>query len=159
MKKLHAQITTDGSWVQPTSPEDVEEIQAFKPNQYVEIRVYGNVKERSLLQNNLYWACCTYVAELISGFPKEYTKRSIDFKVGLRVAHQDNSFIEMFETAGTRTYVLPKSIAFSKMDHETANRYFDLAWPILANIANIDDEGDMTPEDVLIRETKNRMGR
>ncbi len=122
----------------------------FMDNQIVRGKLYGVKKERSFRQLNTYWACCGFVAEQLSDHTKIWTKNDVDFTVKIRVAKENPAMIKRFKSVDGIVYMEPISVAIPNLKHLEACKYFDRAFPVMAEMVNIDAED-------LIRETQARM--
>jgi hypothetical protein len=130
LKELHTQITTNWQ-LKPASPEDLEILRAFQPNQIVKAKITGVKKMRSYLQ--LKWVMAM-ITEMVRNLDhpdwqgitnerdqvqaaKDSIKREIKFFKGDPWA----------EVKGKSTFIFfeLRSFAFDKMDQPEADRVFN----------------------------------
>jgi len=135
----------------PYTDEDKDNTKGYKINQHVTMNVAGSRKQRSIEQLNTYWACCGVVAEMKSDHTEILSKEDIDFETKTEVAKKNPSLIKRFRLINDIVYIEPISIALANMKHLEACKYFDKAFPIMA------DSVGLTVEK-LIAEAKSRMG-
>lgn len=112
----------------PYSPEDKEELSSFKENQVLIAKVSGTMKERSLRQLRLFFACCRTVVENT----EDQNWNNVDkVKNQVKVKLQ---FIDMQKSTVVMGQWVPhyRSICFAELKFMDANNFFDQAWPILA---------------------------
>lgn len=136
MVKIPLQISKDHWSLQVMSKEDHEALQEYGANQIVTAQLTGFKKPRSLQQLRLYWACCNTVAENLEG----QTKDDIDFETKIQVAKQHPGLIKRFKSIGGIVYMEPISISYQNMSHLEANRYFDLAFPVMAKMIGVSEQ-------------------
>ena len=128
MIELPLQLQRDHKTLAVMSESDSEKLKEFHPNQILRAKIYGIKKPRSVIQLNLYWACCQSVADNLDGV----TKEEVDFDV--RVALR---FIKRLKVSAGITYVEPMSISFANLPHIEACNYFDRAFPVMAKMINV----------------------
>lgn len=126
-----------GKTLSPFSNEDREALKQYKPNQILRAKITGAEKPRSYEQLKLYWACCKTVAD---NHPQDLNKDDIDFQVKIKVAKHNPSMIKRFQADKGVVFMEPISIAFANMKHLEACRFFDLAFPIMAEMIGITTE-------------------
>jgi hypothetical protein len=131
-----------GKALAPYSQEDLEALRQYRQNQVLRAKITGAKKPRSYLQLKKYWACCRTVAENLEGMDS----KDVDFEVKIRIAKEHPSMIRRFKDIGGTVYMEPVSIAYHNMDHLEACHFFDLAFPIMA--AMIDVETDVLLENL-----------
>lgn len=136
MISIPLQIGKDYQSLIVLSKEDREALKEFGVNQIVTAKLTGFKKPRSLRQIHLYWACCQTVADNLENM----TKEDVDFTVKIKVAKQHPGLIKRFKTVDGIVYMEPISIAFHNMECLEANRFFDLAFPIMADMIGISTE-------------------
>lgn len=124
----------------PFSIEDQEILREFKNNQILKSKLSGTTKKRSLTQLNLYWKCCSVVAELLSDHDNIWDKGDIDFEIKIRIAKKKPALIRRFKVVSGMTYMEPISTSFNNMKHLEANRFYDLAIPEMAGMCEMDAE-------------------
>lgn len=136
MISIPLQISQDYRSLLVKSEEDRERLQEFGINQIVTAKLTGFKKPRSLSQLHLYWACCSTVSDNMENMTKEY----VDFTVKIQVAKQHPGLIKRFKQIDGIVYMEPISIAFHNMEHLEANKYFDLAFPVMAKLIGVTTE-------------------
>ena len=124
----------------PFSIEDQEILREFKNNQILKSKLSGTTKKRSLTQLNLYWKCCSVVAELLSDHDNIWDKGDIDFEIKIRIAKKKPALIRRFKVVSGMTYMEPISTSFNNMKHLEACKYYDLAIPEMAGMCEMDAE-------------------
>lgn len=112
----------------PFSPEDENELSSFKDNQLLIAKVSGTMKERSIRQLRLFFACCRTVVDNT----EDPNWNNVD-KVKNQVKVQ-LQFIDMQKSTVVNGNWYPhyRSISFAELKFMDANNFFDQAWPILA---------------------------
>lgn len=120
----------------PYSQEDHEALSAYQQNQILRAKITGAEKPRSYEQLKLYWACCKAVADNL----EDMTKEDVDFHVKITVAKNHPALVKRFQVVNGIVYMEPISIAYANMKHLEACKFFDFAFPILADMINIDVE-------------------
>jgi len=118
----------------PFSEEDIEELKNYNFNQPLKNRITGRLTERSLLQLRLYWGGCRYLAIQLSGHENILTAEDVDFEVKTRITKDHPSMIKQFKVISGITYIQPISIAMPNMKHLEACKYFDKAFPMMADM-------------------------
>jgi len=111
--------------------ESIEKIKEFKPNQILRAKLWGVKKPRSVIQLNLYWACCKTVADNLEG----KTKEDIDFDVKVALKH-----IKAFRVVKNITFIEVGSISFENLAHLSACNFFDRAFPVMAKMIGVRTE-------------------
>jgi len=127
MQELFVQRKSDS--LVPNSQEDSEILREFQTNKLLRIKVYGVKKPRSVLQLNMFWACCQTVTDNTQD-GQWNTKEKVAFQVKVAL-----NFVDL-----NKTIVDPKgnvhfhyrSISFKQLPHMEACRFFDRAWEIMA---------------------------
>jgi len=128
MVEIPLQLQRDHKTLAVMSQDDADRLKEFHPNQILRAKITGVKKPRSVIQLNLYWACCQTVADNLDGV----TKEEVDFDV--RVALR---FIKRLKVSAGITYVEPHSISFANLQHIEACNYFDRAFPAMAKMIGI----------------------
>lgn len=139
-----------GPFYFPYGEEAIEKTKEYKINQILRTKIWGLLNPRSAKQLNLYWACCTYLAEILSDIEAIFEKRDIDFKIKTSIAKENPWLIKRFAEVGGKIYHEPISIAYKNMKRLEANNYFNLAYGEMENMTGID-------RDTIIFEAKSRM--
>ncbi len=151
MVELPLQLQTDGKTLAVMSQDDCDKLKEFHINQIVRAKITGVKKPRSVIQLNLYWAKCTYVAILVSDHENQFDKDDIDFEVKVKVAKKKPALIKHFKSVDGMTYVALISTSFPNMEHLDACKYYSAADKEFEKMTKIDP-------DELTRRTKERMG-
>ena len=136
MKELNAQLRH--GIFHPYLDEDVETVKSFKDNKIFRVKVYGEVKERSLRQLGTYFSSCGFLAEQLSDHNNILSKGDIDFDVKTKVAKDNPWMIKRYKISGDKLWVEPLSISFANLKHLEACKYFDKAFLIMAEMAGFD---------------------
>lgn len=128
MKEIAFQIDDQYRFV-PASAEELKKAKNYHRHQIVRAKVSGFKKPRSYLQLKMFWACCKIVAD---NTEDQYwnTKEKVAFQV--KVALQ---FIDINKTIvdpSGYVHLHYRSISFQSLPHMEANKFFDHAWPIMA---------------------------
>lgn len=131
--------------------EAQEKSKAHTLYQILRAKISGIKKPRSVPQLNTYWACCTLVAELLSDHENIFSKEDIDFKTKIRVARKKPAIIKRFISDKGVVFMEPISIAFANMNHLEACGYFDIAFPVMGAMVELEAED-------LIAKAQERMG-
>ena len=126
--------------LKPFSDEDTELLKDYKPNQIVESKLSGDLIPRSMIQLAKYWVLCGKVGKLMSEGSTHYSKEDVDFEVKTKVAKENPSLIKRFKVIDGAVYIEPISISFKNMKHLLACRFFNLAYPVMADMAGITKE-------------------
>lgn len=134
MKEAAMQLK--GKALVPYSQEDLETVREFKQNQVLRVKISGVQKPRSLRQLKMYWAACRTVAENLEGM----TKDDVDFEVKIRVAKEHPSMIRRFREINGSVFLEPISISYENMGHLEACHFFDLAFPIMASMIDVETD-------------------
>lgn len=142
MIEIALQIKND-YLLHPFSIEDLDKLKEFKPNQVVIGKIKGAKKPRSLAQINLYWSCCTVMAELLSDHNNIWDKADIDFEVKIRAAKKKPALIKRFKVVSGLTYMEPISTSFANMKNLEACNFYTIALSEMAEMA------EMTVEDLI----------
>lgn len=142
MKELAFQ--KHGNTATPLTLEDAEAWSNFKDNQIVRCKVYGVKKERSYFQLKMLHGILKTVAENTEN-PNWDTlaKAKFSLKVALHFIKED---VVVVDKQG-RVHFEYRSFGYADLDHMEANRVFDRAWGILADVIGI-------TEDELLQESK-----
>jgi hypothetical protein len=155
MKEIYTQIriTPDGIIFVPFSEKDQEAAQEFKPNQIVKNNIFGNQKERSLIQLRLYWAACGFIADNteVSGWN---TKEKVDFhcRVGCHFVNPD---LICVKRDGSVQFSY-RSIAMKNLTHIEACNYFNQAFDIMVDFYNT-EHGTKIDRDTFLEMVKKSM--
>jgi hypothetical protein len=112
----------------PFSPEDKEALSSFKENQILIAKVSGTMKERSLRQLRLFFACCRTVVENTED-PNWNNVDKVKNQVKVKL-----QFIDMQKSTVVMGQWVPhyRSICFAELKFMDANNFFTQSWPILA---------------------------
>lgn len=129
-----------GLFYLPHGDESVEESKKYKLNQILKSKFWGISKPRSVKQINTYFACCKLVSEMVSDHENIFTKEDIDFEIKTKVSKDHPAMIKRFKMISGIMYIEPISIAFRNMRHLIACRFFDFAFPIMAEMVQMDSE-------------------
>lgn len=136
----------------PYGDEAEEKSKEFLLYQILEGKIWGSKKARSLIQLNLYWACCHQVAILTSDHENQFDKYDVDFEVRIRVAKKKPALIKRFRSIDGITHMAYISISVANMTHLEACGFFKPAFNMLASVVQMD-------KDELIALTKSKMVR
>lgn len=111
----------------------------FKLFQPLKARLFGGIKPRSLKQLAAYWTACKYISGQISNERKQYDKegKHVDFMTKIAVAKQSPQIVKYFHAKDGVIYMQTISISYKNMKHLEACDYFNLAFPILADMGNM----------------------
>lgn len=139
-----------GLFFMPHGDEAQEESKAYKLYQILKSKFWGIAKPRSVIQLNLYWACCKLVSELLSDHENILDESDIDFDIKIRIAKKKPAMIKRFKFVNGIYHMAYISVAFRNMKHLEACKYFDSAFPMLGKDVGMD-------EDELIMKAKARM--
>ena len=143
MKEIFSQVRTEcpackhrlGEFFLPFNDEDREKAKEYKPYQIVRTKVYGIKKERSLVQLNLYWASCGFIADNTDN--KQWnTKSKVDFQCRVGAHFVDPDLIVVRRDGSIQFSY--RSIAFKNLAHIEACNYFSFAFAILVDFYNAD---------------------
>jgi len=137
--------TPDGPALFPYTLDDENKFESYKNFQPVVCTVKGSKHERSLPQLGTYWACCRKVAENRSDFRDEYAVDS-SVRVELEFFDRDKVVVDRFGNV----HVFYLSIAVDNLEHIDACKFFDRAFPLLAEMIGT------TVELLIANCTKNR---
>ena len=131
MQEFFGQVKNNS--VNPVSPEDLEVVKGYRPNQILRCRVSGVKKPRSVLQNKWIHAIFRTVADNARDEDwntPEKVKRNV--KMAMRffkddvVVHNNKVFFEL------------RSFAFDRMDHREANVKYEEAKNVCAKYLGVD---------------------
>lgn len=131
MKELFAQHKNKS--LHPVSPEDLETLSFFKPNQILRCRVSGVKKPRSVLQNKWIHAIFRLVAQ-----NTEDTDWDTPEKVKRNVKMSMKFFKDDVIVANNKVYFELRSFAFDKMEQNEANRIYEIAKNTCADFLGVD---------------------
>ena len=129
-----------GMFYSPHGDEAVEKTKTYKLYQILKSRFWGIAKPRSVIQLNLYFSACGFIAEMLSDHNNILSKEDVDFEVKIKVAKENPSMIKRFKLVSGITYIEPISVAFKNMKHLEACKYFDKAFLIMSKMVKIDTE-------------------
>lgn len=129
-----------GEYLRPATPDSLQELKGLKLFDIFKSRLYAIKKPRSVKQLNTYWACCKFVAELLSDHENIFSKEDIDFKAKIRAAKSKKELIKRFQVISGIAYIEPISISFANLKHLDACRYFDVALKFMANAVGLEDK-------------------
>jgi len=140
--EISAQITADYKYA--PLPMDVGKAREHKPNQIVRLKVYGVQKPGSVIQMNLYWACCQTVANVMNDLDrKEWnTKNKVDFGCRVELHFVDPELVIVRPDKSVQFHY--RSIAFKNLKHIERCSYFDEAFKVMAKV--IDNTVEMLQE-------------
>ena len=129
-------------------PMDADKLRNYKDNQVVRMRISGVQKPGSVIQMNLYWACCNEVARNMEH--KQWdTKNKVDFQCRVEAHLVDPDLIVVKPDGSVHHSYL--SIAFKNLPHIMRCKYFDQAFEIMGSVLKC------TPEK-LIEMAQSHMG-
>lgn len=131
---------------------DAEKYQVSEWGEYIAVKFNPGVDQRSLEQNNLYWACVAIIVEHAADDPEWNTKEKVHTQIRWAVKFINKESAVHLTTKGgeSRLYFELKSISFSRANRKEANDYFNDAFQHMADLLNI------TVEE-LITEAQSRM--
>lgn len=121
----------------PYSDKDLELLKEYQSNQILRCKITGAEKPRSYEQLKMYWALCKVVSD---NHPQDLTPEDIDFEVKIKIAKHHPSMIRRFRSVDGTVFMEPISIAYANMKHLTACKFFDLAFPIMAEMIGVETE-------------------
>ena len=129
-----------------------EKNQVAEWGEFIAIRFMPGVDQRSLKQNNTYWACVAIIVEHAADDIEWNTKEKVHTQIRWAVKFINKESAVHLTTKGgeSRLYFELKSISFSKANRKEANDYFTEAFEYMAALLNI-------TVDELIAEAKSRM--
>ena len=111
-------------------PMDAEKVREHKENQHVRLKVYGVEKPGSVIQMNLYWACCGEVARNTE-HRQWNTKDKVDFQCRVECHLVDKNLVSIRPDGTVQFSYL--SIAFKNLNHILRCAYFDQAFKEMAD--------------------------
>jgi len=123
---------TPGRMLQPATPDDLEKLRAYEPNQVLRAKLTGHKRPRSVQQIRWLYAMFTLVADN-SNDPEWDT---VD-KVKRRVKMMMGFFAERFVVEG-KVYFELRSFAFSELEQNEATEWFNQARDICAQKLGVD---------------------
>jgi len=129
----------------PISKEDVARLDSFKDHQILRNKVSGVLKERSVEQNAWIHAIFRFVADNTDdpGWNTETkVKKRVKYAIG---------FYDVFSVEGNRVFFEFRSFAFNKMEQWEANKVYNEAKGVCAQILGVDSS-------VLEAEAKQKAG-
>jgi hypothetical protein len=131
---------------------DPEKYQVSEWGEYIAVKFIPGIDQRSLEQNNLYWACIGLIVEHAADDPEWSTKEKVHTQIRWAVKFIDKDSAVHLTTKGgdSKLYFELKSISFSKAKRKEANEYFNDAFQYMADLLGI------TVEE-LIAEAQSRM--
>jgi hypothetical protein len=118
----------------PVTQEDEEKLRTYEPNQILRAKLTGHQKPRSVQQNRWAHAMFRLVADN-SGDPQWSTIEQVKRKVKLMMEF----FSERFVVDG-KVYFELRSFAFSEMEQDEANKWYNQARDICAQKLGVDPE-------------------
>lgn len=129
-----------------------EKNQVAEWGEYIAIRFMPGVDQRSIEQNNLYWACIGIIIEHAGDDTEWNSKEKVHTQIRWAVKFINKESAVHLTTKGgeSKLYFELKSISFSKANRREANDYYNEALEYMAALLNI------TVEE-LIAEAKSRM--
>lgn len=129
MKKISVQPRQVGDEIAffPMNLDDKEKARAFNLNQPLVAEIKGSKKERSLKQLGTYWACCRLVSENHQLF-NDRNQVDDQLRVDLEFYDKDRCRVG----ADGQVHVFYLSIAIANLEWIEANKYFDLAFELMA---------------------------
>ena len=128
-------IQLKGKSLYPFSPEDLEKLRDFKPNQILRAKISGIRKERSVPQLRLLHACLNTVAENTEDKQWDTPEKT---KIQLKhLLHYYKSTVVLPD--GSIHFELD-SFAFANLSQIDANKIFDRSFPILAKKIGVSTE-------------------
>ena len=115
-------------------PMDADKVREHHDNQIVRIRAYGVQKPGSVIQMNLYWACCQTVADAFNdrGIKEWNTKNKVDFGCRVELHFVDPELCIVRPDKSIQFHY--RSIAFKNLKHIERCKYFVQAFEIQAKL-------------------------
>ena len=131
---------------------DAEKYQVSEWGEYIAVKFNPGVDQRSLEQNNTYWACIALIVEHAADDIEWNTKEKVHTQIRWAVKFiNKESAVHLTRKGGeSRLYFELKSISFSKANRKEANNYFNDAFEYMAALLNI-------TVDELVAEAQSRM--
>jgi hypothetical protein len=128
MKEILAQFT--GKAFFPYTARDEEDAAEFKTNQICRLQIYGAEKARSAPQLKMFWVLCKRVTENTDDQHwNTEEKVAGQVKVALNFIDMSKTFVD----PQGNVHLHYRSISYKELKHMEACRFFDRAWPVLAN--------------------------
>jgi hypothetical protein len=134
MIEIAAQLSADRKTLYPATPEDADKLKVYVPNQVLRAKITGHKKPRSVQQNRWLFAMFRLVADN-SGDPGWSTVEQVKRKVKMMMEFFQERFV-----VGDKVYFELRSFAFSELEQDEANRWYNEAKQICAQKLGIDPE-------------------
>ena len=138
---IEVALVKRGPYLAPFSQEDADALAGLEPGAVIRARLTGARKQRSYRQLALYWACCNEVAahavievttpdgEVIERpDPNWATPELVSEQVKLALRHLSSWCV----TPAGEVHLVTGSIGYATLGHLEACRFFERAWPLLA---------------------------
>ena len=133
MKEAHIQIKHGMPY--PFSEEDKEVFKSFHDNKIIKAKLYGTLKERSVLQNKWIHAIFRYTARDQSN-PEWSTPERVKRKVKMAMKFFKDDVV----VQDNKVFFELDSFAFDKMEQDRANKVYNDARDICAEFLGVDPE-------------------
>jgi len=137
-------VTRSGDTILPFSVEDLDAIRELPVQVAIRSQFAVARKQRSYQQLKLWWACCRQVAENTDDPNWDHPKKVAE---QVKLALQ---YLDSYMVANGVVHLVTGSLGYDAIGHLEACRFFERAWPILA------DKIGVTVED-LLAETESEM--
>lgn len=126
MIEVALQLTQDRRTLIPCTPEDMEKLKAYIPNQVLRAKITGNKRPRSVEQHRWIFG----IFQIVASNSGDDGWNTVD-KVKRNVKMMMQFFSERF-VVGDQVYFELKSFAFDQMPQEEANQVYEKAKEICA---------------------------
>jgi hypothetical protein len=119
---------------EPISQGDEDKIKDFPTDKVLRLKVYGVQNPRSLIQLNLFWACCKAVSDNTEDrYWDSKEKVAFQVKVALNFVNLNETIVDPHGNVHFKY----RSISFKELPHMEATKFFDRAFEVLAAKLNI----------------------
>lgn len=109
------------------SEEDVEVAGEYPLMKILRAKISGALRPRSYEQLQTFWCACRTVAENTED-PNWDNKDKVAEQVKIKLQH-----IKSYIVVDNAVHIVTGSISYAEMKHLEACRFFDRAWPIMAD--------------------------
>lgn len=125
-----------GNVAVPYLPEDADRWAAFKENQVTRHKVTGSQKQRSWQQLKMLHACLKTVVDNTED-PRWNTLEKAKFSLKVALHYVDEGVVAVDKQGNV--HFKYRSFGYDDLPHMEANKLFDRAWPILADVIGINE--------------------
>jgi len=134
MITVNLQLGKDRRTLHPATPEDLEKLREYAPNQILKAKLTGHRKPRSVIQNCWIHALFRLVADN-SDDPDWSTPEKVKRIVKMKIGYYDARFV-----VKDSVYFELRSFAFDELGPDEANRVFNECKRVCAEKLGVPEE-------------------